>query len=96
MGTILYYAASLVGLVCYIIVLVKLFQAKQIVMGIISIIICGLGGYICGWIKAKDLGLKKIMLIWTAAIVAGIVSYFLPGAPSFTKIPGPQTEAIGQ
>ena len=67
--------AILVGLgslVCWVFVLIKIFQDKNIGVGIVGII-CPLVAFIYGWVKANEYGIQKIMLIWTALIVAGIV-----------------------
>jgi hypothetical protein len=69
---ILAIAVGIGSLVCWIIVLVKLFQNGYTVPGIIGII-CALVAFIYGWMKADELGVKNIMLVWTGLIVASIV-----------------------
>ena len=67
--------ASLIGLgslVCFVIVLIKLFQEKGVLHGILGII-CGLYTFIWGWMEAGRLGIKNIMMIWTALIVVGLM-----------------------
>ena len=59
-------------LVCGIIVLIKLFQEKGILHGILGFI-CGLYTFIWGWMNATRLGIKNIMIIWTLLIVVTIV-----------------------
>ena len=66
--------ASLVGigsLVCFVIVVIKLFQQKGVLHGILGII-CGLYTFIWGWMEAGKLGIKNIMLIWTALIIVSL------------------------
>ena len=64
--------AGLGSLVCFIMVLIKLFKEKGVLHGILGII-CGLYTFIWGWIEAGRLGIKNIMLAWTALIVVEIV-----------------------
>jgi hypothetical protein len=66
--------AILVGLgslVCWIFVLIKIFQDGNVGLGIVGII-CPLFAFIYGWMKANEYGIQKVMLIWTVLIVAGI------------------------
>jgi len=66
--------ASLVGiggLICCIMVLIRLFKAKGVLHGILGII-CGLYPFIWGWINVKALGIKNIMIAWTACFAIGI------------------------
>ena len=58
------------SLICWILVLVKIFQANQIGLGILGIL-CPLFTFIYGWIKSGEWGLQRIMLIWTVCIVVG-------------------------
>src|SRR4051812_4785541 len=60
------------SLVCFIIVLIKLFQQKGALHGILGII-CALYPFVWGWIESPRLGIKNIMLIWTALLIVGIV-----------------------
>jgi hypothetical protein len=63
---------SLGCLVCFIIVLVKMFQTAGVLQGIIGLI-CGIWAFIWGWMNAGKVGIKNIMLIWTLLIVAAII-----------------------
>lgn len=66
--------AQLVGLaslVCFIIVLVKLFQTKGALHGILGLI-CGLYTFIWGWQNVSTLNIKNIMIAWTALIVVSL------------------------
>ncbi len=77
--TILLAAFIFVSPVCYIIVLVKMFQSGDGKLGAICIVLtifCGIGpllALIIGWMNAKEYGVETVMLIWTTAILAGIV-----------------------
>ena len=74
---------SLGALICFIIVLVKLFKTEGALQGIIGLI-CGLWTFIWGWMNAGKLGIKNIMLIWTLLIVLSIVCNILGGGFSYS------------
>lgn len=63
---------SLACLVCFIIVLIKLFQTEGALKGILGLI-CGLYTFIWGWMNATKLNIKTIMLAWTALIILAII-----------------------
>ena len=63
---------NVVSLVCLIIMVIPLFNEKGALHGILGII-CGIYTFIWGWMNADRLGKKQIMIIWTIAIIAGIV-----------------------
>ena len=65
--------------VCGIIVLVKLFQEKGALHGILGLI-CGLYTYIWGWMNAS----KNIMLLWTLFIILYVVFAVLSGGFSYS------------
>jgi len=69
---ILMLLAALASFIFFIMVLIKLFQEKGALHGILGIL-CGLYTFIWGWINADRLGIKQTMIYWTAAIVAQIV-----------------------
>jgi hypothetical protein len=63
----------LVGIViCQIFVAIKIFQNDGALKGILALI-CGLFGFIWGWMNATRLGIKNIMLIWTVLIVICLI-----------------------
>ena len=64
--------ALLGWLICFIIVLIKLFQNEGALKGILGLI-CALYTFIWGWMNANKLNLKTIMLIWTVLIIVCIV-----------------------
>ena len=66
------------SLICWILVLIKLFKAKGVLHGILGII-CGLYPFIWGWINAKTLDIKNIMIAWTACWVIGIPLNMMAG-----------------
>jgi hypothetical protein len=59
-------------LVCFVIVLIKLFQTDGPLMGILGLI-CGLYTFIWGWLNASRLNLRNIMMIWTLLIILSII-----------------------
>lgn len=63
---------SLGSLVCFVMVLIKLFQQKGVLHGILGII-CGLYTFIWGWMESGKLGIKNLMMIWTALIVVSVI-----------------------
>ncbi|HTL89250.1 MAG TPA: hypothetical protein VL134_07605 [Leptolyngbya sp.] len=65
-------AASLVSVVCLILVLLKLFPDKGVGWGIFGII-CGIYTFIWGWQNVDRHNIKNIMVLWSAAIAANIV-----------------------
>jgi hypothetical protein len=73
------------SLVCWIMVLIKMFQNEKPLIGILGIF-CGLWTFIWGWMKSSTLGLKKIMMIWSACIVLSIVGNILYGVGMAAKI----------
>jgi hypothetical protein len=76
--------ASLVSFICFIVVLIRMFQRGATGMGIACLALtlcCGLGGlitFIYGWVKARDWNMVNLMTAWTVAfaidVVAGIVN----------------------
>ncbi len=79
-STIIGYAlsslAGIAALVCFIIVVIKLFKKEGVGLGILGII-CGIWTFIWGWMNAKSQDIKKIMLIWSVAIVVAMIGNFI-------------------
>lgn len=60
---------ALVGcVICWIIVLIKIFQNDGALKGILGLI-CSLFAFIWGWMNASRLGVKNIMMIWTVLLI---------------------------
>ena len=70
--TILAAIFGLVNLACLIIVLIKLFQEKGALHGILGII-CGLYTFIWGWMNVDRLNIRNIMIVWSVCIVLAII-----------------------
>ena len=86
--------AMLVGigcLICFVIVLNKLFQNEGALKGILGII-CGLYTLVWGWMNADRLGIKNIMMIWTLLLIIQLVLNFVFGVamiPGYPPNPAP-------
>ena len=90
-GGIMGILAMLVGLgslICFIIVLIKLFQNEGALKGILGLI-CGIYTFIWGWMNADKLGIKNIMMIWTALILISLVLNFAFGVAMIPYSAGP-------
>lgn len=71
--SLLFPVLSLIGLIIFIMVLIKQFKHGGALHGIIGIITCGLWTFIWGWIKHKSLAMTKLMIIWTVIQLAPLV-----------------------
>ena len=76
--TILSYLAMIGSLVCWVMVLIKMFPAEGPLKGILAVI-CGLYAFIWGWMNAARFNLRNIMLAWTACIVISMVVGMMGG-----------------
>lgn len=70
--TVLLAASGIVSLVCWIMILVRIFK-ENVGLGILGII-CGLFAFIYGWVKVKEYDAKNIMLAWTIAWIVAIIA----------------------
>jgi hypothetical protein len=86
--TILYYLAMLGSLVCWVMVLIKMFPAEGPLKGILAVI-CGLYAFIWGWMNAARFNLKNIMLAWTACIVLSMALGMFAGMSAFSGVRAP-------
>ncbi|HYP26315.1 MAG TPA: hypothetical protein VE262_06325 [Blastocatellia bacterium] len=75
---ILQYLLAAVSFVFTILVVVKLFQRKGVLHGILGII-CGIYTFIWGWMNADREGIRPIMMAWTAVIILAFILGFLGG-----------------
>jgi len=60
-------------------VLIKMFKAEKPLIGILGIL-CGIWAFIWGWMNSTKLGLKNVMLGWTACIVLLGIGSVMTGA----------------
>ena len=66
--------AGIASFVCYILVVVAMFQNDEALLGILCIVLCGpLFAFVMGWIKAGEMGINNIMLAWTTCVLIGLV-----------------------
>ena len=70
---------SVVSLVCWIMVLIKMFSAEGIGKGIFGII-CSLYALIWGWQNAETENIKPVMIVWTLMILFNIIGSVAAGA----------------
>jgi hypothetical protein len=69
---ILALVVGLLAFICQILVLMKMLPEEGVLKTILGFI-CGLYALIWGWQNADRLNIKKLMQIWTALIVIGLV-----------------------
>lgn len=85
MGMLLGLLAMVVGLawlVCFVMVLIKMFQTEGPLYGILGLI-CGLYAMIWGWMNAEKLNIKNLMMAWTGLTVLYFILYGLTMATMF-------------
>lgn len=70
-------------IICFIMVLIKLFQENGVLHGILGLI-CGLYTFIWGWMNATRLGIKNIMIIWTLLIIISVIVNVATGGFSYS------------
>jgi len=63
------------SLICWILVIVKIFQSGAIGLGICAII-CPLFAFIYGWVKVDEFGIKNVMIAWSVCILLNLVMNF--------------------
>ena len=70
-------AAGIGSLVCFIMVVIQMFQHGQTGLGIVCALLFWCIGpliaFIYGWIKAGEWNIQNIMIAWTACIVIAIL-----------------------
>lgn len=69
---ILGWVVLVVWLICWIIVVIKIFQNDGALKGILALI-CWLFAFIWGWMHAGRLGVKNIMMIWTVVLIICLI-----------------------
>lgn len=62
------------SLICWILEIVAAFKGGNgPLMGILSIVLCGLGGFVIGWIHHKQWNITNLMIGWSACIVVSLL-----------------------
>lgn len=69
---ILAFAAFIAQIVCWIIVLTKMFPAEGALKGVLAVI-CNIYALIWGWLNVSRYNLQKVMIIWSVALATSIV-----------------------
>ena len=60
---------ALIGcVICWILVLIKIFQNDGALKGVLGLI-CSLFAFIWGWMNAGRLNIKNIMMAWTVLLI---------------------------
>jgi hypothetical protein len=85
-GTILYFIGIIGSIICWVMVLIKMFPAEGALKGILAII-CSLYAFIWGWINAGRFNLRNVMWGWTACIVVLIIGAILGGVGMQSALP---------
>ena len=81
------------SLICFILVLVQMFQHGETGLGVLCIVLvflCGIGGlvaFIVGWLRANRWAINNLMVAWTVLCVVGIVLGVVR-FPALPAIPG--------
>jgi hypothetical protein len=75
---ILAYLVGIGSLICFILVLIKLFKKEGVGLGILGII-CALYTFIWGWINHKKQKITNIMLIWSALVIISLLLNYVIG-----------------
>lgn len=67
--------ATVASVICWIIVLIKIFQDGDVVLGVVGIC-CPLAAFIVGWMRADKYAIKNVMIIWTVIVVVNLALSF--------------------
>ncbi len=84
--------AGLASLVCFVLVLIQMFQHGQTGLGIACILLlfCGIGvliTFIYGWAKAREWNIRNVMIVWTVCVLINLVLIPMGGFAAF-GLPG--------
>ena len=86
------YLVGFAFLVCFILVVVKMFQNNQTGLAIVCIVLycCAVGwiiAFVNGWMNAGKWGTQTLMMIWTACLIAQILLFIIGLAMGVAMIP---------
>jgi len=76
---VLSWILSLGSLICFILILIKMFTTDDAFLAIVCIVtlFCGGIGYliafVMGWIKSSSYDAEGVMLVWTGCFVGGVL-----------------------
>jgi hypothetical protein len=85
--TVVVSASSLVSFVCFVVVLIQMFQRGATGMGILCIVLtlcCGIGvliAFVYGWVKATEWKISNLMIVWTIALAIDVAAGAVNPAP---------------
>ena len=77
--------AEIVGLVLWIIVLIKMFKKEGALKGILGFF-CGIYVFVWGWMKHKQLAMTKLMAVWSLMIVIPMLLVPVVGVSSILEM----------
>lgn len=77
--------AEIVGLILWVMVLVKLFKNEGALKGILGFF-CGIYVFIWGWMKHKKLAMTKLMAVWSLMIVIPMLLVPVVGVSSVLEM----------
>ena len=69
------------SLICYILVLIRMFERGLLGLGITCIVLtfcCAIGGlvaFVYGWMNATEWRIKNVMVVWTCIVVVHLVLF---------------------
>jgi hypothetical protein len=81
-GQALYYIGGIAGLICFILLLVRMFQEGESRLGTVCIVLAFCGGigslvaFVVGWVRAREWQVTQIMVVWSLCyilIIAGLI-----------------------
>jgi len=75
---LLFWLMSIGAIICFILVLIKLFKKEGVGLGILGLI-CGIYTFIWGWINHKPQKITNIMLVWTILLIISLILNFVAG-----------------
>ncbi|HVW02827.1 MAG TPA: hypothetical protein VHB77_20885 [Planctomycetaceae bacterium] len=75
---LLFVFGNLVSIVCWMVVVIEMFQRERTVLGVVSILLCSLGAliaFVFGWQHSREWNLTHVMSTWTIAFVASLLFF---------------------
>jgi tetratricopeptide (TPR) repeat protein len=80
-----YLIANIVGLILFIVVLIKLFKTEGALKGILGFF-CGIYTFIWGWMKHKQLAMTRLMTVWSLMILLPFILIPVAGVSSLLEM----------
>ena len=85
---------GLIAFICWIMIVIKMFQNNQTGLGIgtiVGVFVCGIGyliALIFGWMKAKEWNISKLMMIYIGSLIGSLIfcgAGYIPFMMRFAK-----------